>query len=251
MSDSIKAYSQADASSIIASSANDVAESRNDAMASAKNQSIALPDRIFGLVVAASKAFLDAGFGTGIMIVSGEKTGQSADALEEQMGKIISIEEMIRATVQKIDKINKSTGTTDVKAEVPNWSKTVGATLPSWSSEKERQDLVTLILNQMKANVQIIAPFLKSRAENADADQRALLASTSLNMEFLFGIVEAFLFAKRSEIEQMTATWPIKKAGGVVQAGQEEFFETLKNAYRSFEVTSMIAGMVARTTKAA
>lgn len=238
----IPAYSQNNAEQIIDLVTSSVVAQRGEIRKFTTDKTASVYDRSFGMFVEVSKAILEAGFGLGVVIVSGNKS-QAVNALEEQMEKLVTIEEAIRAKSLGIARVNPVTNTVDVKAEVPSWSKTVGSSLPSWSDAKSKQDLVVLIINQLRTNIQVIKAF--KDAGGGSGTQTALAASTMLHTEFLLGILEGFIYAKPADIKAMTATFRMTVNKVPTDASIIEYFTKVKEILQKIDVTGLIAAAVA------
>jgi hypothetical protein len=157
-------------------------------------------------ILNSNAALLDCGFGVGLLIVSGgKKEDQVVDELDKNMAKLIGLEESIRARALGIPKKDPKSGLTDPRCEIPNWSKTIGAQLPSWGDPAQRKNLVSLIVSQVKSNTQSISQFKKSIAANAPVTRGACaeLASTLLHTNFLFGVFSALAYARQADFKDM------------------------------------------------
>ena len=240
----LPAYSDAVKDQIILSVVESISSQRAEVRKYTTNKEASLYDRSFGMFVETSAAFLDAGFGAAILLVSGstDKDPVVAD-LDAQMEKLVNLEEAIRAKSLGIKRVNDSTNTVDVKAEVPNWSKTVGSTLPGWSDPKTRQDLVVLIINQLRTNIQILKPF--KDAGGGTPSQTAQAASTALHTEFMLGFLEGLTYAKPADMKGMTATFPMVVDKVKTDATVIQYFRRVKEIFQKVGITAIIATAVA------
>lgn len=191
------------------------------------------PDRI----KRACSAFLDAGFGTGIAIVSNlGADNQAVATLDNNMKKLVATEEGGRAFILQIPKLDSS-GAVDPRVEIPNWKSTVGATLPAWSSAQSNADLVSLILNQILANCQAIGLWDKS---SKTKQSTAEIFSTMFHSEFLFGVIEAIMYAKPQDINAMPASLRL----GSKEVSPRTMLDVLKRESAKFNPVEKILKVV-------
>lgn len=195
---------------------------------------------VISSVVDECDCLVTAGFGTGIAIASGvSSSNPEIQKLDALMKEAIANEEKIRARVLGIRRINRDTNQVDVRAEIPNWSKTVGATLPSWSDPASKQNLAVMIGDQIKRNFQEIAAYRKNPA--VTREKMAEVCSALFHAEFLIGVMEGLLYAKPTDFKEMTATYPVKGGGTISITG---FFREIKKGVKSNDITGLVAGAV-------
>jgi len=207
-----------------------------------RDRNVDIVDKCIALVKDTCDSLVTAGFGTGIAIVSGvPSSNPEIQKLDTMMKESIKYEENIRARVLGIKRINPDTQQVDVRAEVPNWAKTVGATLPSWSDPASKQNLAVMICDQIKKNLQEIAAYRKDPV--ASPEKMAHLCSALLHTEFLIGVMEALAYAKPADFRAMTASYPRKDGASMTIL---EFFRAIKAAVEKADITGLIAVAVAR-----
>lgn len=174
------------------------------------DKSLSAADKGVLIVKSICDCALTSGFGAGIMIASGVSPSNSeVQALDKKMEKLVYFEEWTRSNIFGIKRINKDTGGVDVRAEIPNWSKTVGAELPSWSDAKSRANLSVMIVSEIKKDLQIVIAFGRDYT-TASKSNIAETCSTLFHLEFLMGLIEGLIYTKRSDFNAMTHKYAVK-----------------------------------------
>ena len=250
MIQSLPAYSAGAAKSILNSVVASVQDDIRRIIENNRNESEPLSSRSYKMFVEASKMALEAGLGTGIIIVSGmSKEDPEVDALDKQISTLVTLIEGIRSTILKVPRIDPTTKSVDVRVEIPNWGKTIGATLPTWNDAKSREDLVGLIINQIRTDIQILREF-KSSTSMISPMQAANVATVDLQMEFMLGLMAAFVYSKPSDLKSMSLKFEMK--GG--QADVMQYYNILDKilhpadpAQAKLNITGDIASLVAES----
>lgn len=217
-----------------------LSESVKDTIDIIKNQSIPLVERTIIMAKDICDCMLTSGFGAGVIIASGASSSNSeVQKLDEAMKKVIQFEELSRARILGIPRINKDTGATDSRAEVPNWTKTLGATLPSWSDAASKQNLAVMMVEQIKKNLQEIVSLKRDAAPSRD--KIASVCSCLYHTEFLMGVLEGLHYAKPADFRAMTHEYDVR--GEKLKVA--EFFKNLKKLVEKNDITGMVGAAIA------
>ena len=230
MIQSLPAYSAGAAKSILNSVVASVQDDIRRIIENNRNESEPLSSRSYKMFVEASKMALEAG-------------------LDKQISTLVTLIEGIRSTILKVPRIDPTTKSVDVRVEIPNWGKTIGATLPTWNDAKSREDLVGLIINQIRTDIQILREF-KSSTSMISPMQAANVATVDLQMEFMLGLMAAFVYSKPSDLKSMSLKFEMK--GG--QADVMQYYNILDKilhpadpAQAKLNITGDIASLVAES----
>ncbi len=152
-------------------------------------KTMTLPQRISAL----SAAKMEDGMGTALLITSGSSIdAENRESFEKLFEFDITVERVCDAIVRGVDW--KS-------IQLPNWDRTAGATLPSWSDESSRGELVNVLIKQVISNGMALSAITKSAnpsvAEKVDAIHR-LAAS-----RFIVGLIQGLIHSKKKDLEKM------------------------------------------------
>lgn len=188
---------------------------------------------------------ITAGFGVGVIIASNATpTSEQIQALDSQFKNVISFEEVSRARILGIKRRDEA-GNVDVRAEPPGWGKTVGATLPVWGNSDSNQKMSLMIVDQIKADYQIIANF--KNAPTSDPNTVSEVFSKLLQLEFLVGVMEGLIYAKPSDFSAFKHEFKRKspKTGEDVFENIPTFFRGLKAAIEKKDISVPIGMAIA------
>ena len=196
-------------------------------------------------ILNSNAALLDCGFGVGLLVVSGgKKEDPVVDELDKNMAKLVGLEESIRARALGIPKKDPKSGLTDPRCEIPNWSKTIGAQLPSWGDPSQRKNLVSMIVSQVKSNTQAISQFKKAIAASAPVTRGTCteIVSTLLHTNFLFGVFSALAYAKPSDFKDMES-YEVKGTTYTTLA----FMKLIESLFEKNRVDDVIATAISKS----
>lgn len=238
--DKLPAFSASAVDAVLADTNLKLSESVKDTVEIIKNTTMPLVKRTIIMAKDICDCMLTSGFGTGVIIASGVSSSNSeVQTLDEAMKKVIQFEELSRARILKIKRINPDTGAVDARAEVPNWAKTIGATLPSWSDPASKQNLAVMMVEQIKKNLQEIVAFRKN--PQGTPERLASVCSALFHTEFLIGVLEGLYYAKPADFRAMTHTYDTPEG----KLGVAEFFKKLKNLVEKNDITGMVGAAIA------
>lgn len=207
-----------------------------------KDESLSREQKMVLTVKSICDCALTSGFGAGIMIASGVSPSNSeVQALDKKMERLVYFEEWSRSRIFGISRINKDTGGVDVRAEIPNWSKTVGAELPSWSDAKSRENLSVMIVSEIKKDLQLVRAFSKDH-DASNKSQISEICSKLFHLEFLMGLIEGLIYAKRSDFNAMTHTYDTKDG----KIGIPTFITALKGMLLKTDVSTPVGLAMAK-----
>ena len=239
----LPAFSTSKVDAILADANESISASLTNLGVVLSNKAIPFADKSTAIVKDTCDSMITAGFGTGIAIASGvPATNAELQKLDKSMQDAINYERSTRARVLGIKVIDKMTNTVDPRADIPNWAKTVGATLPSWSDASSKEKLVIMILDQIKKNLKDIQLFRNAQGITPP-EQLATICSELFQTEFLLGVVEGLLFAAPADFKKVK-TSDLTKSGEPMDA--VVFFDRIKAAMASNDISGLVAAALLR-----
>ena len=172
-----------------------------------------------------------AGFGVGLNIVSTDELDEDEfNALQDRAIVLIKKHQAARIKILNVPDTVR-------KAQIPDFGKAGGSAIPGWENDRARQKLVELILGQLKSDIMILNSSkeeIESDDFDDDGDKRLVIAnglSLLIYDQYLLGLIDSLMFARKSDFDLMVDTVKVKGKNGDFEYPYGQYIGLLHKAH--------------------
>lgn len=178
-----------------------------------------------------AEGYYCAGFGVGLNIVSTDELDEDEfNSLQDRTIVLIKKHQAARVKILNVPDTVR-------KAQIPDFGKAGGSAIPGWENDRARQKLVELILGQLKSDIMI----LNSSKQDIEADDfeddgdKRLAIANGLSLliydQYLLGLIDCLIFARKSDFDLMLDTVKVKGKNGDFEYPYVQYIGLLHKAH--------------------